>query len=284
MTPRPRESWFDRPGADVMSRKPSIRVATPGVRDLHAELQTKELSLPQPWYLSDPGRRRGRSLPSASPRGHPPPGSRHRRRDRPQLARHGGRKSPAVPRACQSVQKNYSEQGLNDLHDRFGRAAQPYLDTAQSILEDREANAEKHYAEVIAAQNQPLDVSGELRADRHLRRVEKTLQNAGDGQAATTAQRLIVEAPTEVRGTLLQEIPRMLDDRGLPGSEIVAQAAESAIPELAAAAKERVKAAQTRQLLGAEIARERAAQAEHRGPYVKYSDMTVIDRYNPDLR
>ena len=179
-------------------------------------------------------------------------------------------------------EKNYSEQGLNDLHDRFGRAAQPYLDTAQSILEDREANAEKHYAEVIAAQNQPLDVSGELRADRHLRRVEKTLQNAGDGQAATTAQRLIVEAPTEVRGTLLQEIPRMLDDRGLPGSEIVAQAAESAIPELAA--KERVKAAQTRQLLGAEIARERAAQAEHRRPYVKYSDMTVIDRYNPDLR
>jgi hypothetical protein len=50
------------------SRKRSIRVATPGVRDLHAELQTKELSLPQPWYLSDPGRWRGRSLPSASPR------------------------------------------------------------------------------------------------------------------------------------------------------------------------------------------------------------------------
>jgi hypothetical protein len=185
---------------------------------------------------------------------------------------------------AKASEKSYSEPGLNDLHDRFGRAAQPYLDTAQAILEDREANAEKHYAEVLAAQNHPLDVSGELRADRHLRRVEKTLQNTGDGQAATTAQRLITEAPAEVRGVLLQEIPRMLDDRGLPGGEIVAQAAEAAIPELAEAAKERVKATQTRQLLGAEIARERAAQAEHRRPYVKHSDMTVIDRYNPDLR
>jgi hypothetical protein len=51
-----------------LSQKPSIRVVTKGFQDLNAELQTKELSLPQPWYLSDPGRWRGRSLPLASPR------------------------------------------------------------------------------------------------------------------------------------------------------------------------------------------------------------------------
>lgn len=171
--------------------------------------------------------------------------------------------------------------GWDDVHARFASAAVPYLDRADQILAEREAEAERNYAETLAAQSPKLDVGGELRADRALRRAESAVRNAQDGQIAATVKRVIAEADNETRGVLLTELPDMLAQRQLP-TAIVTEAAEQVIPELGHAARQVIKARQTKALLGAEVKREREAQARHGKPYVQHASPAVVSKYDPD--
>ena len=118
-----------------------------------------------------------------------------------------------------------TEQGWKDIHAEFAKAAEPYLNRAQEILDGRQDLAERHYANVLAAQHRKLDTSGELRADKALRRADVAVRNAADGQVSGTVHRLISEADEEVRGALLEELPDVLARRGLPAS-LVTDAAE----------------------------------------------------------
>jgi hypothetical protein len=175
----------------------------------------------------------------------------------------------------------FTEEGWRDLHAQFTRKSEPYLDTAQQILADRTAAAEREYAETLAAQSPKLDTAGELRAERELRKATRALDNADPGQAGATVRRLIANADPETRGALLAELPDLLAEKGLP-ADVVTEVAQQVVPELGGAARKVVKAKQSQALLSAEINRERDAQKRHGRPYVAHTDAATVRKYDPD--
>lgn len=176
----------------------------------------------------------------------------------------------------------YSEEGWKDLHEQFTRKGEPYLDAAQQMLADRTAAADREYAERLAAQKPKLDTAGEIRSARELRSADRALDKAQPGEAASTVRRLIANADPETRGRLLAELPERLDEKGLPGDEIVTEVAQQVIPELGDAARKVVKARQAQALLGAEINRERDALKRQGRPYVAHTDAATVRKYDPD--
>jgi hypothetical protein len=181
----------------------------------------------------------------------------------------------------------FTQEGWDDLHGQFSGASATYLDAADRLLTERADEAERHYAEVLAAQSPKLDAAGEIRAERELSKVDRAIDRAEAGQVASVVRQAIVNADSETRGVLVSELADRLAEKGLSAdraTDLVTEVAQEVIPELGEATRQVTRSKQAKALLGAEIARERDAQKRHGRPYVKHTDAATVAKYDPDAR
>src|ERR1700739_1064007 len=130
--------------------------------------------------------------------------------------------------------KNLTPEGRQAAINGFANTqAAGLVDIAQTRMDAFEAQAQADYDATLESLSPKGDAATELRNQRTLHSAERTLSNIDPGAAAATATKLVREADPEARGLLLQELPSILEGRGIPGGDVVEKAAVAVAPELA---------------------------------------------------
>jgi hypothetical protein len=182
--------------------------------------------------------------------------------------------------ATDEQRHHYTPEGYRDQIARFqSTAAARSVDAALESVAARRDSAAAKVDKIRRDLSPDGNEAVELRALRYRDRVIRQLDAAKDGGAAfKLAQDLLAGATREELGTLLQELPSLLNSRGIP-SDWVDPSLARIIPEYGTARAQLKQAESAYQITRMNVEFMRRGFADGRAPTV----LTDPGKYDPDI-